>query len=799
MELLAPNGKPSNLTPEQYHLVRTPEFIAWFGDWLKLAMARVKDPAMDDVTLKAISENVSKVVDENGEPLVVYHGTNRQFNVFDLKEIGQGTGNLGHYGYGFYFSNDIREAKGYGETILKCYLNIRKPFTGTEKEFDLLKNEGFTGIDEKVALSIDFQDLYKKIKSVDSNAYKFMQIAKEKGIDNVWSEYLESNSSSNNGKIDLNDLYEVLTYTDLFSQNNSIPSYVLDEFQSFGIEPKINYGYEHAQSLHWVTDLGNNSKIFTNFIKSLNYDGVIYGSEYVAFEPNQIKLADGTNTTFDSNNPDIRYENGGMTYRQYVDTQFNENEDRYLPSDYLEDFEIKYDTLNNYPILYKFKDRFQFRLENENNSSIGVFDGDKQIAYADNKVIEVSPLYQRKGIGLELVTILKERNPNHRFGSMTPQGFNLMGKYYDEKIKKKFDNGGSIDNQKNKELVAQKIKIRNKLSSLLKTLDYKTIDIHSGKSKEDLFIQRVIDMIYNGYDFKSKLDIERIAVKEFNFEDAKKVRELTEYAILFVGRDISKENDIKSTYDKLVSLYANQPYSTHRTAKSMELGQFSTPAPMAYLMGVYVGINKSDNNIFLEPTAGNGMLTIAGNPNDFVVNELDFNRYNNLLKDNYKEVLNKDASKPIDYGYQFDGLIANPPFATTKIDLFIDNYKISGLENQIIIRSLEYLKDNGKAAFIIGGHTEFDSAGRIKSAKDKTFLSYLYSRYNLQDVINISGTLYGRQGTTYPIRILLIDGKKPIPQGYYPLKNDNLTIFDPFSVKVINNFDELYKRFENFI
>jgi hypothetical protein len=33
--------------------------------------------------------------------------------------------------------------------------------------------------------------------------------------------------------------------------------------------------------------------------------------EIVVFEPNQIKLADGTNTTFDSNNPDIRYKNGG--------------------------------------------------------------------------------------------------------------------------------------------------------------------------------------------------------------------------------------------------------------------------------------------------------------------------------------------------------------------------------------------------------------------------------------------------------------------------------------------------------
>ena len=32
---------------------------------------------------------------------------------------------------------------------------------------------------------------------------------------------------------------------------------------------------------------------------------------FVAFEPTQIKLADGTNTDFDSNNPDIRFGDGG--------------------------------------------------------------------------------------------------------------------------------------------------------------------------------------------------------------------------------------------------------------------------------------------------------------------------------------------------------------------------------------------------------------------------------------------------------------------------------------------------------
>ena len=55
-KLLAPNGKPSNLNAMQHAQVRTEAFKKWFGDW-------ENDP-----------ENASKVVDENGEPKVVYRG-----------------------------------------------------------------------------------------------------------------------------------------------------------------------------------------------------------------------------------------------------------------------------------------------------------------------------------------------------------------------------------------------------------------------------------------------------------------------------------------------------------------------------------------------------------------------------------------------------------------------------------------------------------------------------------------------------------------------------------------------------
>lgn len=56
----APNGKKSNLSPMQWIMVRTKNFKDWFGDW-------EKDPA-----------RASKVVDENGEPLAVYHSRKRK-------------------------------------------------------------------------------------------------------------------------------------------------------------------------------------------------------------------------------------------------------------------------------------------------------------------------------------------------------------------------------------------------------------------------------------------------------------------------------------------------------------------------------------------------------------------------------------------------------------------------------------------------------------------------------------------------------------------------------------------------
>lgn len=103
LNLKAPNGKPSNLTPEQWVAVRTPTFKNWFGDW-------ENDP-----------QNASKVVDENGEPLVVYHGSPNQFNVFDRQASRGGLREYGHF-----FSTNKKVAKVYGEYVTEAFLNLKK-------------------------------------------------------------------------------------------------------------------------------------------------------------------------------------------------------------------------------------------------------------------------------------------------------------------------------------------------------------------------------------------------------------------------------------------------------------------------------------------------------------------------------------------------------------------------------------------------------------------------------------------------------------------------------------------------
>lgn len=112
---LAPNNKKSNLNERQWLQVRTKAFKRWFGDWTKITFDK-------DSKVLTIPDNVSKVVDENGEPLVVYHGTYESFDIFDVRKKRYSV-----HDKGIFFTTTNENAKKYGPNVIDAFINLRNP------------------------------------------------------------------------------------------------------------------------------------------------------------------------------------------------------------------------------------------------------------------------------------------------------------------------------------------------------------------------------------------------------------------------------------------------------------------------------------------------------------------------------------------------------------------------------------------------------------------------------------------------------------------------------------------------
>lgn len=269
--LIAPNGKPSNLTPEQYKLVRTPAFKEWFGDWERLALAKRYDSGMDEITLEQLSKDVSKVLDENGEPLVLYRG-----NLVNQEDLGY-IFNLGHdflkknieNNFGFFFTNKLDVAKKYmavdmwdevkAGSVTSVFINSKKILDLTDFDLKIGQNNFIRGLIEKgVSFDNEYNYLKNKIIDFDTDTHQY------------WG-------------------YNVFDYFDAFPELRNL--FIKNGFTSVTF-------YEM-------------SRVYTKY------------KVFVAFESNQIKLADGTNTTFDGSNPDIRLESGGQIAYHGTTRKFN--------------------------------------------------------------------------------------------------------------------------------------------------------------------------------------------------------------------------------------------------------------------------------------------------------------------------------------------------------------------------------------------------------------------------------------------------------------------------------------------
>jgi muramidase (phage lysozyme) len=223
---LAPNGKPSNLTESQAKIVRTPAFKNWFGDW-------ENDP-----------KNASKVVDSNGEPMVVYHGTDASFTEFDINKKGSNT-KAPDTKLGFFFAETNESAKLYGDNVLPVFLNIRS-----------------------IKESQNLVEYYNQENLVNTLKYY-----------------------TNN----FGDTKENLG--DWISSYFALPK----DYSETDLKGRLSKEEDVLSKMNRPPNINETDGLKTPMFKSKDK------SQYIAFNPNQVKLADGTNQTFNPNTNDIRF------------------------------------------------------------------------------------------------------------------------------------------------------------------------------------------------------------------------------------------------------------------------------------------------------------------------------------------------------------------------------------------------------------------------------------------------------------------------------------------------------------
>jgi hypothetical protein len=290
----------------------------------------------------------------------------------------------------------------------------------------------------------------------------------------------------------------------------------------------------------------------------------------------------------------------------------------------------------------------------------------------------------------------------------------------------------------------------------------------------------------------TKRSIEKLA-ESFGLFNKNLIKEMTELAIVRIAKEMTLYENM-SNYDKfqhIVGLYESQVNLSHRTSQSMMFQQYSTPAPISYLAGLYVRNNAPlhTRNMYFEPSAGNGLLAIAFPYKNVIVNEVDDVRLANLCSQPFYEVTSQDATVPFpEYFHKFQGVITNPPFGKLMEAENYDGFPIKTLDHLMALRTLDCMRDDGRAAIIIGGHSAWDDKNRIQAGKNRLFFNYLYSHYHVEDIIPINGRkLYSRQGTSFDTRLILINGRKQKIEGAAPLKNSLLST-------VAYDFDDLWFR-----
>lgn len=255
----APNGKPSNLTEDQWITVRTPAFKGWFGDW-------ENDP-----------ENASKVVDENGEPKQVYHGSKYSgFTVFDDSSNG----------IFFTDSQELASTYAYESTTLAEF----------DKEGNLLDLEG------KIAKRADHARLYPVFLNLRNPSVIDAQFGSWTDIKNEgsWAVVIEGT-------------YDVIEYANSKEEAWAIFDEIADEHEDSLDVDRVPINGNSLMSTEDFIKEGikenNDGGIVYNVNDPLfNYLSDAYGNVYIVKNSNQIKSSTNNSGAFSAGNDSILFQ-----------------------------------------------------------------------------------------------------------------------------------------------------------------------------------------------------------------------------------------------------------------------------------------------------------------------------------------------------------------------------------------------------------------------------------------------------------------------------------------------------------
>ena len=130
----------SNVNKKINKITQSKQFVRWFGDW------------------QNSPKSASKVVDGNGEPLVVYHQTGNDFTVFDTKHTGAGEFDS-EMPTGIFMKPTSDNIGLRGNKQMALYANIRNPLTVNNRaelvRFYEKNIDGYEDAREDIRYSID--------------------------------------------------------------------------------------------------------------------------------------------------------------------------------------------------------------------------------------------------------------------------------------------------------------------------------------------------------------------------------------------------------------------------------------------------------------------------------------------------------------------------------------------------------------------------------------------------------------------------------------------------------------------